>query len=183
MSENLTGRLLVAVPHMLDSNFARTVVLICDHNEDGALGLIVNRPTGAEVFDYLPGWLHLVTEPPVVFEGGPVQREVAVGLARTSPDEAVGGLSMITGELGLLDLGADPNQFVGVAAVRVFSGYAGWEAGQLETEITEGGWFVVPSQPGDGLMAKPNDLWSNVLARQGGRLAVYATYPPDPSLN
>ncbi|HKZ30695.1 MAG TPA: YqgE/AlgH family protein [Acidimicrobiia bacterium] len=183
MSEHLTGRLLVAVPHMLDPNFFRTVVLICDHNQQGALGLIVNRPTEAEVFAYLPGWLHLIAEPAVVFEGGPVQREVAVGLARSSADRRVVGFTTIVNGVGLLDLESDPAEAAGLEAVRVFSGYAGWEAGQLEGEIAEGGWFVVPSQPEDGFVAEPEGLWSEILTRQGGRLAVYANFPFDPSLN
>ncbi len=179
----MAGKLLVAVPHMLDPNFFRSVVLLCEHNEEGALGLIINQPTDAEVFDYLPGWIHLVSDPGVVFVGGPVQRDVAVGLARTSADEPAGAFTAITGELGLLDLGSDPAAATGIEAVRVFSGYAGWEAGQLEAELEEGGWFVVPSQPADGFAAQPEDLWRNVLARQGGKLAVYATFPLDPSLN
>jgi len=183
MSENLTGMLLVAVPHMLDPSFHRTVVLVCDHNEQGALGLIVNRPTEAEVLDYLPGWSHLVTEPAVVFEGGPVQREIAVGLARSSADGPVSGFTTIISGLGLLDLGTDPNEAADLDSIRVFSGYAGWEAGQLEAEIAEEGWFVVPSQPDDGFTARPDRCWSDVLARQGGRLAIYATFPPDPNLN
>src|SRR3972149_10040621 len=108
MSEHLTGRLLVAVPHMLDPNFFRTVVLICDHNQQGALGLIVNRPTEAEVFAYLPGWLHLIAEPAVVFEGGPVQREVAVGLARSSADRRGGGVPPPLPGVGGVGVGGAP---------------------------------------------------------------------------
>ena len=183
MKETLAGKLLVAVPHMLDPNFYRTVVLVCQHGEDGALGLVINRPTEAEVLDYLPGWIHLVVDPPVVFEGGPVQREVAVGLARGVPDQPSEGFTRVVADVGLLDLSSDPAAAGGVDMIRVFSGYAGWEAEQLETEIEEGGWFVVPSAPEDGFAPKPRDLWSKVLARQGGKLAVYATFPPDPTLN
>ena len=183
MNENLTGMLLVAVPHMLDPNFARTVVLICDHNEEGAFGLIVNRPTETEVFQYLPGWIHLVVEPSVVFEGGPVQREVAVGLTENPDNQSIAGYTAVTEGLGLLDLGSDPAEATGIGSIRVFSGYAGWETGQLEEEITVGGWFVVPVQPGDCFLAKTDTLWRETLTRQGGRLAVYANFPPDPTLN
>ena len=183
MSEDLTGRLLVAVPHMFDPNFARAVVLVCEANEQGALGLIINRPTGADVFDYLPDWMFLVAEPSVVFEGGPVQREVAIGLAACALDPPPVGYTPIVEGLGLLDLGSDPAAASGIELLRVFSGYAGWEANQLEDEIAAGGWFVVPSEPGDGFSSLPTGLWRTVLARQGGRLAVYATFPPDPSLN
>jgi putative transcriptional regulator len=183
MSENLTGMLLVAVPHMLDPNFARTVVLICQHSEQGAVGLIINRAAEAEVFDHLPDWVHLAADPAVVFVGGPVQREVAVGLARTRGSEPTAGFSTITDSMGLLDLGLDPAEMTNLETIRVFSGYAGWEPGQLEEEIAEAGWFVVSALPGDGFASEPDGLWSEVLARQGGRLAVYANFPPDPSLN
>lgn len=182
MRDNLAGRLLVAVPHMLDPNFWRTVVLICEHSSEGALGLIVNRPTEAEVFDYLPGWTHLVTEPSVVFQGGPVQPAVAVGLARTVRRPIPGATDIIDG-LALFDLGSDPAESEGVETLRVYSGYAGWEAGQLEDEIASGGWFVVPGLVEDGFSEHPTDLWQTVLRRQGGWLAVYANYPPNPGLN
>lgn len=183
MSENLTGMLLVAVPHMLDPNFFRTVVLVCEHNEDGALGLIVNRPTQAGVSDYLPGWVHLAAEPAVVFEGGPVDREVAVGLALASEEQPTVAYAAIIDRIGLLDLGSDPAAAVNVERLRVFSGYAGWGAGQLEEEIEAGGWFVLPARPGDAFTATAEELWRTALTRQGGRLAVYANYPPDPTLN
>ena len=183
MSENLTGRLLVAVPQMVDPNFARTVVLICEHNDQGALGLILNRPTEAEVFEFLPGWIHLVVDPALVFVGGPVTPEVAVGLAGTSGKELPDGYTAVAEGLGLIDLGSDPAAATGVEALRVFSGYGGWEAGQIEAEVAEGGWFVLAAQPGDGFTSHPEALWSEVLARQGGKLAMYATFPLDPSLN
>jgi putative transcriptional regulator len=184
MSDNLTGKLLVAVPHMLDPNFARTVVLVCEHNEHGALGLIINRPTEAAVVSYLPDWIHLVVEPAVVFEGGPVQREVAVGLAASGRDQPpAAGFTAVGPGVGLFDLETDPDDATSVEGIRVFSGYAGWEPGQLEAEIGEGGWFVVPRETGDGFDEEPALLWGTVLARQGGRLAVYATFPPDPALN
>lgn len=167
---------------MLDPNFWRSVVLICEHNEDGALGLIINRPSDAEVFDYLPGWTHLAAEPSVVFQGGPVQPAVAVGLARTSGSSIPGGTEIVGG-LALFDLGSDPAHTEGIETLRVFSGYSGWEAGQLEDEIASGGWFVVPGGVEDGFSEHPGDLWQAVLRRQGGWLAVYANYPPNPGLN
>jgi putative transcriptional regulator len=182
MTDNLSGRLLVAVPHMLDPNFWRSVVLICEHNEDGALGLIINRPSDAEVFDYLPGWTHLAAEPSVVFQGGPVQPDVAVGLVRVSSG-ALPGVTEIVDGLALFDLSSDPAEASGVDSLRVFSGYAGWEAGQLEDELATGGWFVVPGFLDDAFGEDPGGLWRTVLRRQGGRLAMYANYPDNPVFN
>jgi putative transcriptional regulator len=183
MSENLTGMLLVAVPHMLDPNFFRAVVLVCEHNEDGALGLIINRPTRADVNDYLPGWAHLVAEPAVVFEGGPVDREVAIGLALAPEEQTAVAWSAVIDGVGLLDLGSDPTVATKVERLRVFSGYSGWGAGQLEAEIEAGGWFVLAARADDAFAEEAEELWRLTLVRQGGRLAVYANYPPDPTLN
>ena len=183
MSENLTGMLLVAVPHMLDPNFFRAVVLVCEHNEDGALGLIINRPTRADVNDYLPGWAHLVAEPAVVFEGGPVDREVAIGLALAPEEQPAVAWSAVIDGVGLLDLGSDPTVATKVERLRVFSGYSGWGAGQLEAEIEAGGWFVLAARAEDAFAEEAEELWWLTLVRQGGRLAVYANYPPDPTLN
>lgn len=183
MTDILTGALLVAIPGMLDPNFRRSVVLVCDHTDQGALGVILNRPGGAEVGAYLPGWADRVALPRVVFEGGPVQREVAIGLGRCETTQPVEGWTPVTDRIGLVDLSTDPQLAAGITEVRVFSGYAGWSSGQLETEVAEGGWFVVPSEPNDPFAGAPDRLWSAVLKRQGGALAFYATYPPDPSLN
>lgn len=183
MSDSLGGSLLIAAPGMLDPNFVRTVVLVFEHNDRGALGLILNRPTDAPVVEYLPGWLDTVVGPKVVFQGGPVQREVAVGLGHRRAQDPRDGWTPLAGGTGLVDLSSDPPDAVGILRLRVFSGYAGWSPGQLESEVAEGGWFVVPSDPEDGFTSDPLALWSHVLKRQGGALAVYATYPPDPSLN
>jgi putative transcriptional regulator len=86
--------------------------------------------------------------------------------------------------LGTLDLERDPDDLaMGVEAIRVFAGYAGWGPGQLEREIEAGAWFIVPAEPGDVMSDDPEQLWKRVLRRQGGQLAVVATFPADPSLN
>jgi putative transcriptional regulator len=183
--ESLTGRLLVATPALRDPNFERTVVLLVAHEEGGALGVVLNRATEVPVAEVLGSWGSLAGEPSVVFEGGPVQPEAAICLARTRPGiDALNGFNRVAGAVGTVDLSGDPDMLRdGVLGVRVFAGYAGWRPGQLENEISGGSWFVFDALPGDAFAHRPDDLWSMVLRRQGGLMAAVAHYPSDPSLN
>ncbi|MDQ1641551.1 MAG: putative transcriptional regulator [Actinomycetota bacterium] len=183
---SLTGRLLVAAPALTEATFVRTVVLLLDHDADGALGVVVNRPTPVDVSEVLPSWQPYATTPGVLFQGGPVSLDSALGLASVSggtEDEPI-GWRRVAGALGLLDLDAPPEVVAGeMAALRIFAGYAGWGAGQLEMELAEGSWYVVAAQPDDAFSADPAGLWRAVLRRQTGELALLSTYPADPSLN
>ena len=180
----LKGRLLVATPSLGDPNFDHTVVLLLEHGEDGAVGVVLNRPTGTDLSDPLPGWSRLAAEPPVVFVGGPVSPDAAICLARSWPDEPLDSYEPLLDSLGTLDLSADPDEVAaGVQGVRVFVGYAGWGAGQLESEIAAGAWWVVDASPDDALSAEPEELWRSVLRRQRGRLAIFANYPANPAMN
>ncbi len=186
MSENLVGRLLVATPLLQDPNFARSVVLICQQNDDGYLGLILNRPLEASVGEHLPEWEHLVSAPASIFEGGPVQREVALALGRRTDggDDDDDRWTAVGGQLGLLDLRGTPSELWGaIEQLRIFSGYSGWGAGQLEGELQEQAWFVIDAEPDDPFAEDCEGLWQRVLRRQPGNLSMFATFPPDPSLN
>jgi putative transcriptional regulator len=183
--ESLTGRLLVATPALRDPNFERTVVLVVAHEEGGALGVVLNRATEVQVSDVLGNWGALAGDPAVVFEGGPVQPEAAICLARTRPGiEELAGFNRVSGAVGTVDLSGDPEQLVeGVVGVRVFAGYAGWSPGQLEEEVRAGSWYVVESEGRDAFDADPTQLWVRVLRRQRDHLAFVATFPSDPELN
>ena len=177
------GRLLVANPAMGDENFDRTVILVLEHSDEGALGLVLNRPSTTSVGDPLPGWEGMAAAPSVVFVGGPVSPESAICLARVSGEDAEGWTGLVGG-LGAIDLGGDPDQAAAfVHALRVFAGYAGWTGGQLEAEIEAGGWFVVDADPADAMTTDPQTLWRDVLRRQRGPLRLFADYPPDPATN
>jgi putative transcriptional regulator len=178
-------RLLVAAPSMLDPNFARTVVFIVEHTADGALGIVLNRPSGTGVDDVLPGWQPLVTAPPVVFVGGPVQvGEAMIGLGRLAHADALDGWEPLLGRVGTVDLGGDPHDLAArIDAVRAFAGYAGWGPDQLDRELGDGGWYVVDAEPDDLVTAAPGELWRRVLRRQGGDLAMAANHPLDPTVN
>jgi putative transcriptional regulator len=179
------GVLLVAATRLIDPNFARTVILVCAHGDDGAVGLVLNRSSDVAVGDHLPGWVEQLAPPDVVFFGGPVQPETAIGLARLRPEEPPPDRwEPVAGSIGLLDLAASPGLLTGaLAALRVFGGYAGWSAGQLEGEIGRGDWHIVELGDDDPFTSEPAGLWRRVLKRQPGPIAWYADYPPNPSLN
>jgi putative transcriptional regulator len=182
--EAATGTLLVAAPTMADPNFARTIVLLLDTGESGALGVVLNRPTGLEVADVLEPWADLVVGPPVLFQGGPVETDSALAVATVVADDEPVGWRRVFGSTGLVDLDA-PVELLesAVSSLRIFAGYAGWGSGQLEAEIEEGAWYVVPAEPQDPFLTDPERLWSQVLRRQGGQLAMLATMPAEPGMN
>ncbi len=186
MSATYTGQLLVATPVLGDPNFARSVVLILDHDGDGALGVVVNRPTELPVTSVLEPWGDLVCQPDVLFQGGPVATDSALALAEVpvgTPGEPV-GWRRLHGRLGLVDLDTPPELLAGgVRGVRVFAGYAGWSPGQLELEVKDGGWYVVEAEPDDAFTQDPAGLWRRVLRRQRDELALVATFPDDPTMN
>jgi putative transcriptional regulator len=179
------GRLLVANPLLPDPNFDRTVILLLAYTEEGALGLVLNRPSDTDLGAPLPRWEQLAASPAVVFVGGPVQHQEVICLARTSaPGDTPGGWRPVTSEVGTLDLDLDPDS-IGSAfeEVRVFAGYAGWGSGQLEDEIAAGAWWIVDPDAGDPFSDEPDGLWKRVLRRQRGPLQLVAYYPDDPTMN
>ena len=191
----LTGRLLVATPAVADPNFRRRVVLVLDHGLHGAMGVMIDRPGGVAVSELLPQWHDLATVPAEVFTGGPVSRSSLIGLVRLSgrdaaeadsPSRPAGWRPLVDDErpVGTVDLASDPGPVAAaIVGVRIFSGYAGWETGQLEEEIEEGSWYVVPAEARDLVSADPESLWRRVLKRQGGALALVSGYPSDPAVN
>lgn len=185
--DGLKGRLLVATPNLGDPNFERTVVLVLEHGDEGALGVVLNRPSELDLAEPLPEWARAAAHPPVVFIGGPVAPSAAVCLARLGRHGGTEGWQPLLGadgSVGTLDLDSDPDELIPrLAEIRVFAGYAGWGSGQLEGEIAEGGWFVVDADPNDALSPAPEELWGIVLRRQRGTLALCAAYPADPTMN
>ncbi len=179
------GVLLVATPALDDPNFTDTVILVLDADDSGTLGVVLNRPSGLPVADVLDAWQDVVSGPEVLFQGGPVMTEgaLAVALLTASADSPV-GFREVTGQLGLIDLDT-PVELLGdsLDSLRIFAGYAGWGAGQLDGEIETGSWYVVPATADDVFREDPSDLWRDVLRRQPGELAWHSTRPSDPELN
>lgn len=175
----LAGRLLVASPRLVDPNFVRTVVALLNHDQQGAMGLVINRPSDVPVADHLPEWTEHLASPPVVFSGGPVEPSVAIGL-RQSYEE--GPRATPLSGVAMVNFSEDEAEEAR-GDVRVFAGYAGWGPGQLEDEIEEESWIVVAGFAGDVFSPTPDDLWVQVLGRQGGQVALLASMPIDPQLN
>ena len=191
----LVGCLLVSTPALDDPNFNRRVILVLDHGLHGALGVVIDRPGGVTVDQLMPRWHALATAPAELFTGGPVARNSLIGLVRLVSREAAAegaagrpeGWRMVVDDdrpIGTVDLATDPDALGDdVVAARLFSGYAGWESGQLEDEIEEGSWYVVRAEGRDPISADPEGLWRRVLKRQGGALALVAGFPVDPAHN
>lgn len=179
------GMLLVATPALLDPNFADTVVLLLDVDENGALGVVLNRPSAVPVADVLEAWQDVVVEPEVLFHGGPVSTEGALAVASLrDADDVPVGFREVWGQVGVIDLDTPVELVDGsLDGLRIFAGYAGWGAEQLDGEIEEGSWYVVPALPPDVFRLDPTDLWRDVLRRQPGELAWHSTRPVDPDLN
>lgn len=185
MTELGAGVLLVATPALLDPNFADTVVLILDADDEGALGVVLNRPSPVPVAEVLLPWDGVTSEPEVLFLGGPVSTDgaLAVALLHDEHDAPV-GFRAVVGRLGLIDLDTPLELVEGtVGQLRIFAGYAGWGAGQLEGEVEEGSWYVVPALAPDVFRRDPDDLRRDVLRRQPGALSWSSTRPTDPGLN
>lgn len=180
---SLASRLLVATPRLGDPNFSRAVILVLEHNEDGALGVVLNRPSTASLTETLPSWRDTVSEPAVVFVGGPVQQTAALGLGWCPTGVPGEGLHILGDVVGTVDLDAPDDVPSGSLGVRIFAGYAGWGHDQLTAEIETGSWYVVDAVPGDAFTAEPERLWRTVLRRQPGELAFVSLYPDDPTLN
>ncbi len=181
------GQLLVATPALLDPNFEDAVVLLLDFDADGALGVILNRPSEVPVGDVLPDWSDVAAPPPVLYVGGPVSTDSALAVgALPGGDEASDpvGFRRLYGDIGIIDLDA-PTEVVApaLAGLRVFAGYAGWGSEQLEAEVEAESWYVVPSQHGDLFGVDAAGLRRRVLRRQPGELAWVSTRPLDPTLN
>jgi putative transcriptional regulator len=181
----LRGRLLVAAPPLVDPNFDRTVVLLLEHGDEGALGIVLNRPSDTSLDDVFPEWRPVASEPAVVFGGGPVARDAVIALARaTAEHDDADGWVRVLDDLGTVDLARDPLDLaVPVESLRVFVGYAGWSPGQLEAEVDQHAWFVVRCERDDPFAAAPEHLWRDVLRRQRGRAAMFAHYPDDATGN
>src|ERR1700730_15111465 len=182
MEESLAGQLLLASPTLQDPNFARTVVLVSLHSDEGAMGLVLNRPSAVTVGEAVPQLEQAVTDAERVYVGGPVQPTSVVFLAEFL-DPSPAGL-LVLGRIGFPAPDAGIEELIeATCRGRVFAGYAGWGEGQLDAEVEHGDWIAHAPLPEDVFTELPEELWSSVLTRKGGSYALIARMPPDPSVN
>jgi putative transcriptional regulator len=179
--ESLQGHLLIAGPGLVDPNFWRTVVLVGEHSDEGALGVVLNRSSETSVEEAVPELAVLAEAMGAVHVGGPVQPSAVVVLADFAEPDDAGAL--VLDSVGFLPSDVEPESLGELRRARVYVGYAGWGPGQLDEELEEGSWIVEPAVPDDVFTNDPEGLWSAVLRRKGGPFSVLASMPPDPSQN
>ena len=175
MPGSVEGKLLIATPLLLDPNFYRTVILMLQDDEDGTVGVVLNRPTLESVESHLPEWAERTKPPHKIHYGGPVEPEVAIGLSTAD------GLPAGVPGLSLVDLSSSPETETG-PSVRIYSGYSGWGKGQLDEELATGSWYVAQASPDDPF-DDPEGQWRRVLRRQPNYLSLVSTFPDDVRLN
>jgi len=180
--EPARGQLLIAGPGLLDPNFWRTVVLVVEHTDEGALGLVLNRPSETSVGESVPQIEELVELGEPVFIGGPVQPSSVIILAEF--EDPTHAALIAFDDIGVLGGGASSAELApGVRAGRAFVGHAGWGPGQLDSELERGDWILERARREDAFTEDPSELWPQVLTRKGGSYALIARMPPDPSVN
>jgi putative transcriptional regulator len=173
--DSLRGQLLIAAPALSDF-FARSVVLVIEHTDEGALGIVLNRPTEAPVTELVEPLADLAGPDDVVHVGGPVSPDSVIALGEF--DNSGEAARLVVGDLGLIDPDVPEP---GLRGLRVYAGYAGWGPGQLDGELEAEAWIVEPARPDDPFT--DGDMWAQTLARKGGEYALLSTMPADPSLN
>ena len=181
--DSTRGKLLVAAPTLVDPNFRLTVLLMLEHGSEGALGVVLNRPSELPVKGAIDEWAAAASEPRVVFVGGPVSQSSVIALASVALDDADDNWSQVVGRIGTVDLEMNPGDVGGLDEVRIFAGYAAWAPGQLEAELAENAWFVLDHIGSDPFVDQPGELWWDVMARQSGELRRLRLYPRNPADN
>lgn len=178
--DSLQGKLLVSSPALIDPNFRKTVVLIAHHDTDGAMGLVLSRPSDVPAVEAVPALDGLPGADEPVFVGGPVQPEAFMVLAEF--DDVAKAAAPIIDGLGFMPADAEPDDLT-IRRMRLFAGYSGWGSGQLEAELDEDSWIVVDALPDDAFADDPDELWRAVLHRKGGEFSLMENMPFDPGLN
>lgn len=178
---SLRGHLLISGGGLFDPNFRHTVVLVGEHNSEGALGVVVNRPLDVTVEEAVPVLGPLVRPGEHLYQGGPVQPSQPVLLAELAYPELADVL--VFGSIGFL-IGEIPADIgPGIRRARVFAGYSGWGPGQLEAEMEQRAWITEKALEDDVFTDDPEALWSRILERKGPGYRRLSRMPFDPTVN
>ena len=177
------GRHLVASPSLNDPNFEFTVVFMLEHSNEGALGVVLTRPSELPVTDMFDGWVDHAAAPSVVFRGGPVSLSSVIALGVAACAGPSGGVNPIAAGIGTVDLDTDPTELIALQGVRFFAGYASWAPGQLDAELVDDAWIVLDATESDLLHPEPAELWWTVVGRQRSDIRLLANYPSEPWVN
>ena len=178
--DSLQGKLLVSSPALVDPNFRKTVVLIAHHDEEGAMGLVLSRPSDVSASEAVPLLVGFDGAHDPVFVGGPVQPEAFMVLAEF--DDVGQAAAPVMDRIGFMPADAEPDDLA-IRRVRLFAGYSGWGGGQLEAELDEDSWIIVDAIPDDAFADDPDELWRTVVHRKGGPFGLMENMPYDPGLN
>jgi putative transcriptional regulator len=182
---SLRGHLLLAAPSLFDPNFRRTVVFVAEHGDEGAMGLVINRPADVTVTDTVPDLAaYAPDDEEPIYVGGPVQTQAVIVVAEFEEPELSPAI-VLDGDVGFVPADAGDHSELAAACrrTRVFAGHSGWGPGQLEDELEEKAWIVEPAIREDLFTEDPDGLWSTVMRRKGGQYRLIATMPEDPALN
>jgi putative transcriptional regulator len=179
--ESFRGRLLISSGGLFDSNFRHTVVLVGEHNDDGALGVVLNRALDVTVQTAVPVLSALVPGGDLLFQGGPVQPANPLIIAELAHPELAD--IPVFGSVGFLVGEVSSDLQPGVLRARVFLGYSGWGPGQLEAEMAADAWILEPAHEDDVFTDAPDLLWSRVLQRKGPEYRRLSRMPYDPTMN
>jgi putative transcriptional regulator len=183
MIEPASGTLLIANPHLDDPNFLRSVIFLCEHNEEGSFGFVINKKTKFTLSDLIPDVSGFNTP---IYEGGPVQLDT-LHFLHQYPEKIFGGKEIIDG----VYWGGNFEQLVALinsqtidnSKVRLFLGYSGWSEGQLETEMEEKTWIVAQAMKRFVFHNTPDQIWKDVLKSMGGEYELFVNAPINPRLN
>lgn len=183
LTKPIQGSLLVSEPFLLDSYFKRAVVLLSEHDENGTLGFILNKPTDVRLNDAVEDFPDF--DVPLYF-GGPVETDTlfyihTLGAKLEGSKEIVSGIWW-GGDYEKLKFLIDTRQ-IRPDQIRFYAGYSGWEPKQLDTELKEKSWLVSNSSTSFTFFDNPKTLWSQVLRSMGNEYAILANFPEDPNLN
>jgi putative transcriptional regulator len=179
---SLKGKIIIAEPFLGDKNFERSVVILCEHSEEGAFGLVLNQETNLRFDDVMD---NIYADFPL-FLGGPVEQNTLHFIHRLG-NKITGSIEIGEGiywsgdfeEIKtLINIGK-----ISVNDIRLFIGYSGWAGGQLESEMKQNSWIVSETDASIIFDTPSKEFWRAVLKRMGGEYKVLSNYPTDPRLN